>query len=31
MVMAGINWAWLGEAVRGVMVERIHQGEFPTV
>lgn len=25
-MMAGINWAWLGEAVRGVMVERIHQG-----
>jgi hypothetical protein len=28
VVMAGINWAWLGEAVRDVMVERIHQGEF---
>jgi len=26
VVMAGINWAWLGEAVRGVMIERIHQG-----
>lgn len=28
VVMAGINWAWLGKAVRGVMIERVHQGIF---
>jgi hypothetical protein len=28
VVMVGINWGWLGEAVRGVMVERVHQGEM---
>jgi hypothetical protein len=30
VVMAGINWAWLGEAVRRVMVERVHQGMLLT-